>query len=445
MTSSTTIFKKHFSIKNLRRIYTEIVSLSPAIGVDNMSHEVFWKFQKEELRTIRRKSLSGEYKFNKYKLKLISKGRGKPPREISIPTIRDKIALRAICDFLQEIYQELVSFDLPQDMVVSVKNTIDEENHDYFMKFDVANFYPSIVHDKLISRLRGKIRNENILSLIASAISSATVSMPRRDDKPSECGVPQGLSISNILAAIYLLNIDKYFNAREDIKYYRYVDDVMILCDSSDAPEISYDLISRFTLLQLNVYDPQKNPEKSSVGYLNESEFGYLGYYFHNGKVTARKGSVENLRESLLAIFTGYKHSKLKSAQFLEWRINLRITGCIFQNKSKGWMYFFSEINDETLLHELDDFLKRLCVRFGVGLNLKSFVRSYFQINYNRRETTYIPNFDKYEMSQKIYILSHYFNKNVKGLTDEEINYHFNKRISKQVKDIETDIKDASY
>jgi RNA-directed DNA polymerase len=443
--SSSDIFKKHFSVENLKRIYKDIISLSPAIGIDNMSHEIFWKFQKEEIETIKRKCLLGEYKFNKYKLKLISKGRGKPPREISIPTIRDKIALRAICDFLQEIYQDLVVFDLPQDMVANVKNSINDEDYEFFMKFDVANFYPSIVHDKLISRLRARIRDEKILSLIGSAIRSATVSKPKRDDLPSDHGVPQGLSVSNILAAIYLLNIDMYYRNKIGIKYYRYVDDVMILCESPDAPGITYDFISRFKRLGLNVYDPKKNPEKSSSGYLNGSEFGYLGYYFDTGKVTARKGSVENLRESLLAIFTGYKHSKLKSAEFLEWRINLRVTGCIFQNKSKGWMYFFSEINDETLLHELDDFLKRLCNRFSVTLYLKSFVRTFFQIKFNRRETNYIPNFDEYDVPRKIYVLTHYFNKSVRGMTDEEIDYNFSKRIAKQVKDIETDVKDTSY
>ncbi|MGM3175246.1 MULTISPECIES: reverse transcriptase domain-containing protein [Dickeya] len=443
--SAFDVFKKHFRTKNLQRIYKDVVSLSSACGVDNMTHEVFLRFQKEEIKTIRRKCLAGNYKFNKYKLKLISKGRGKAPREISIPTIRDKIAFRAICDFLQEVYQENLVFDLPQNMVLSLKNVMSENKYNYFMKFDVANFYPSVIHDKLISRLRAKIRDERILSLIQSAISSATVSKPKHDDLLSERGVPQGLSISNILAAIYLLNIDNHFRNNPGVKYYRYVDDIMILCDSSVAPTITDSLISRFRRLGLNIYDPRKNPEKSSVGYLNRDEFGYLGYYFLGKKITARKGSVENLRESLLAIFTGYKHSKLKNPKFLEWRINLRVTGCIFLNKSKGWMYFFSEIEDEVLLHELDAFLERLCKRFCVNLKLKSFVRTFYQIKHNRRETNYIPNFDKYDLDQKAYVLTHYFNKSVKNMEDEEIEYHFNKRISRQVKDIETDVKDAGY
>lgn len=158
--SSFDIFKKHFQYDNLKRIYQEIVMLSAASGVDNMTHEVFKRFHDEELKTIERKCLLGTYSFNKYKLKLISKGRGKVPREISIPTIRDKIALRAICDFLQDVYHESLKFELPQDMVALVNNAVKSEQFDYVMKFDVANFYPSIKHDKLIRRLRARIRNE---------------------------------------------------------------------------------------------------------------------------------------------------------------------------------------------------------------------------------------------------------------------------------------------
>lgn len=444
--SAYDIFQKHFQLSNLKRIYKEVVLLSAATGIDNMSHEVFWRFHDNEIETIRRKCLAGTYRFNKYKLKLISKGKGKAPREISIPTIRDRIALRAICDFLQEVYESDLSFELPQNMVVRVNNIIMREQYNYFMKFDVANFYPSIRHNNLISRLRAKIRDEKILSLISKAISSPTVSKPNASDKPNECGVPQGLSISNILAAIYLMNIDKYFSSREGISYFRYVDDLMILCCSDKAESLIESVLLKFRRLGLKIYDPIKNPEKSSMGLISESQFGYLGYYFsEGGKVSARDGSVDNLRQSLLSIFTGFKHSSFKSQEFLAWRINLRITGCVFQSKSKGWLYFFSEINDITLLHSLDDFIARLCKRYNVSLQLKSFVRAHYQIKHKRRETKYVPNFDKYNLEQKIYVLNHYFNKSTENLTDEEIEYNFNKRIAKQVKDIETDVKDAGY
>ena len=439
------VFDSYYDVEYLRQVYLNSVSLSAATGIDNMSHQLLWPILDEQLGIVNRKVTSSNYIFSKYKLKLISKGRGKPPREISIPTIRDKIALKALCNFLQFKYQNVLNFKLPQTMIRELNTEISSKNFNSFIKFDVANFYPSIDHLKLISRLRKNIRDERVLKLIESAIKSPTVSKASKKDKPSTLGVPQGLSISNILAAIYLSNIDKYFSNKSGIKYFRYVDDVLVLCDKKDVQEISRDIISRFRKIKLKVYDPQKEPEKSSVGFLGEDSFGYLGYYFNNNVVSARVGSVEKLRESLLAIFTGYKHSRLQSKEFLEWRLNLRITGCIFQNKSKGWMYFFSEMNDKTLLHQLDDFLKSQCERFNVNINLKSFVRTYFQIKHNRRETKYIPNFDEYTEDQKVYVLNHYFQKKTENLTSLEIDYHFKKRISKQVKEIETDVKDAGY
>lgn len=439
------IFDSHYDIDYLKGIYLNNVSLSAATGIDNMSHQLLWPILDEQLAIINKKVIASTYNFSKYKLKLISKGRGKPPREISIPTIRDKIALKALCNFLQQKYQDSIDFKLPQTMIRELKSDVSSNKFNSFIKFDVANFYPSIDHFKLISRLRKNIRDERILKLIESAISSPTVSKASRKDVASSRGVPQGLSISNILAAIYLSNIDKYFLNNTEIKYFRYVDDVLVLCDEKDVQKISNDIISKFRKIKLKVYDPKKEPEKSSVGTLGNDSFGYLGYYFNNDIVSARVGSVEKLRESLLAIFTGYKHSKLKSEEFLEWRLNLRITGCIFQNKSKGWMYFFSEMNDETLLHQFDEFLNGLCKRFNVKINLKSFVRTYFQIKHNRRDTTYIPNFDNYTEGQKVHVLNHYFQKKTENLTSLEIDYHFKKRISKQVKEIETDVKDAGY
>ncbi|EOY5093096.1 reverse transcriptase domain-containing protein [Citrobacter amalonaticus] len=438
-------FSAFFSVEYLKEIYLNHILLSASTGVDNMSHKILWPILDEQLEIITRKVEAKTYTFTKYKLKLISKGKGKPPREISIPTIRDKIALRALCDFLKAKFEENLQFRLPQDVIKLVKKDLDSGQFNYFLKLDVANFYPSIPHEKLIKRLRYRLRDERALTLILNAIQAPTVIKPSSNDKLSTVGVPQGLSISNILAALYLANLDKKFSNIDNFKYYRYVDDVLLFVKDGDIGEIAKNIISDFRRLGLKVYDPVKHPEKSSQGLISSDAFSYLGYNFYQGIISPRFGSIERLRESLLSIFSGYKYSKLKSKEFLEWRINIRVTGCIFQNKSKGWMCFFSEINDEKLLHELDAFLKNLCKRFDVDLKLKTFVRTYYQIMHNRKESSYIPNFDKYTEKDKIYVLEHYFNKKTKGMTSVEIDYNFKKRISRQVKDIETDLKDAGY
>ena len=437
-------FENHYSEENLLSIYNEHLALSHATGIDNLDQKAFWPILNDQIGVISRKALHASYKFTKYKLKLISKGRGKPPREISIPTIRDRITLRALCNFLVEHYDKLISFKLPQEIVNQTKSTILSKKYGGYIKLDVSNFYPTVKHQELLKRLRRKIRNPEIIDLIHRALQTPTVSKSTIFDKPSPIGIPQGLSISNILAAIYLTNIDKYFKERSDIYYSRYVDDILILCDLSQTEEVVKTIIKKFKRLGLSIHDPIKSPEKSKIGKIHE-RFDYLGYQFENGLVTARSSSVEKLRESITAIFTGYKHSTIKSEEFLLWRLNLRITGCIFQNKCKGWLFFFSEINDESLLHNLDRYVTHMIDRFSVNINPKKFVRAYFQITHRKYESTYVPNFDNYTIDQMKEVLVKFFNKNISKLNDEEIEYAFRSRIQKQVNELLTDVQGFGY
>lgn len=437
-------FEYFFSDKNLHCTYDENVILSSASGIDNLSQKQFWPRLNDEIQIISRKVLNGNYRFTKYKIKLISKGRGKVPREISIPTIRDRIALRALCDFLVERFRSVVKFELPQNMVKRAKAEIKSGKYSGFIKLDVSNFYPSISHQELLKRLRKRIRNPEIIQFIEGAISTPTVSKPRASDRKESSGVPQGLSISNVLAAIYLVNIDKHFGGLAGIAYHRYVDDIFILCDYDDVYTISADVARRFRRIGLNIHDPLKVPEKSVIGKVGE-KFDYLGYQFDGNNISPREASIEKLKESLVSIFTSYKHSKVKSQEFLLWRLNLRITGCVFQNKAKGWMFFFSEINNETILHNLDRHVLQLMGRFGVAFTPKRFVRAYYEIKHSKYETKYIPNFDNYTIEQMVEVLESHFGKSTAKLTDEEIEFEFKKRIDKQVRELLTDVQDFGY
>ncbi|MAL98254.1 MAG: RNA-dependent DNA polymerase [Alteromonadaceae bacterium] len=436
-------FEEIFEEEFLLDIFRERVAISGATGIDNLTQRQFWPIQEEQVEIISRKVLGGSYTFTKYKLKLVSKGAGKAPREISIPTIRDRITLRALCELLTAHLEDIVKFELPQDVVRRVKRVHFSGDYDAFVKLDIANFYPSVSHRVFRKKLRKLIAEPHIRDLVYKAISTPTVARSRETDTWNDIGIPQGLAISNILAAVYLLGIDSKYSKREDIEFFRYVDDILIFVKNEEAVSVSQEVISSFKGLQLTVHDPIEMPEKSKIGTLTD-EFDYLGYAFHAGKVSVKKGSIEKLRESLVSIFTGYKYSKYKSEAFLEWRLNLRITGCIFDRKCRGWMFFFSEINDEPLLHSLDRHVRSLCKRFGVRIKPKKFSRSFYEVNHRRYSTNYVPDFDRYSDSEKRFVLSYYFGKNVSSLTDDEVDFEFRKRIDRQVKDLLQDVQDLS-
>ena len=241
------------------------------------------------------------------------------------------------------------------------------------------------------------------------------------------------------MAAIYLINIDRYLESIPGVSCYRYVDDVLIFCDYSKAEDIANKVIRRFAKIGLKVHYPIDKPEKSSIGLIGH-KFDYLGYQFDELLVTARLSTVENLKSSLVGIFTSHSHSKKKNEQFLLWRLNLRITGCVFENQSKGWLFFFAEISDESLLHILDHYIKKLCKRFNVEIQPKKFVRAFKELSHRRFETNYIPNFDEYNLDQMEAVLINYFGLDLSKLEEEEIKFEFHKRVGRQVKDLLVDV-----
>ena len=108
-------------------------------------------------------------------------------------------------------------------------------------------------------------------------------------------------------------------------------------------------------------------------------------------------------------------------------------------------MFFFSEINSESILHNLDRYIDKLVERFDVEIQPKRFVRTYYEIKHAKYKTRYIPNFDEYDLDQMKDVLVTYFKKSIKSLTDEEIEYEFKKRIDKQARDLLTDVMDFGY
>lgn len=438
-------FKDLFDKSSLDNIYRQRIVFSGAAGLDKINQQSFGKQSNKQLDIISTKAIGGRYSFTKFKLKLISKGRGKKPREISIPTIRDRIALRALCDFLSDSFEEAIEFDLPQHIIKNVKSELETGKYSGFIKLDIKNFYPDIDHEILMDRLKTKTSRPEILKIIESSITTPTVERPKGDDSANEKGVPQGLATSNILAAIYLAAIDGEIK-KQDYAYFRYVDDILILCDNDKSTDIAHYVTDVFKKIKLTVHEPGSDSEKSIIGVIDNDPFTYLGYKFLPDKVTVREASIERLRGSLTSSFTAYKYSKNKDMNFLLWRLNLRITGCIFENKRKGWLFFFSEITDIELLHRLDHFLKILCGRFEVKIKPKSFVRSYYQLKHKIYETNYVPNFDNYSAGEMEKVLVDYFGyQNIGKMGHGEIEFHFRKKVSRQVRELDTDLQDFGY
>jgi len=436
--SNTDLFEKMTSEGFTKEVYMNYVYYSFAIGVDNINREQFNLKLASEIKLINNKLKNNNYKFSRYKLKLISKGQGKPPRELYIPTIRDRIVLKITQLYLKEVYGEVVEQETPQNIVKKLKDYIDLGYYDYYIKIDIKDFYPSINKDILLKKVRRKIRSENFNIFLRRAMKDTEIR-----------GVPQGLSISNILAYIYLSDLDKQLNKTSDIIYLRFVDDILILLKKPNKDNIINILNKEFKKLKLSIHSIDVDGSKSRFGKVS-SGLDYLGYVYENGKFTVRNSTLNNLRNSIVECFTSYKYasSEKKNLEFLIWRLNLKITGCIDNRQPKGWLYFFSQITNKNILHELDYFIGKLWKSFGLPIDdfkkVKKFSRTYHEITYNFYESNYIPNFDKYTHAKKVDFLEKVYKFDTKGRDELEIDNYFKTKIRKQVKQLLVDIRNVS-
>ncbi|HHA1185996.1 MULTISPECIES: reverse transcriptase domain-containing protein [Enterobacter] len=194
-------FKGKYSIRNLKSIYQNKIKSSGAIGIDRVRPSSLEKKLNDELELISKKVNAGIYKFTAYKEKLISKGASSNPRQISIPTARDRITLRALCECLSDVFPE-ARLKLPHTVMDSLKEALHEKKFTEYAKIDLKSFYPSIDHSLIEHAIKSRIRKKEFRSLIMSALAVPTVNEFKgsKHAMPNTKGVPQGLAISNILA-----------------------------------------------------------------------------------------------------------------------------------------------------------------------------------------------------------------------------------------------------
>ena len=427
-------WKLLFTKNHLRTRYYEKVSKRPSVGLDKVTNEKFEEKLGEEIDIILRKVNDGSYSFTRYRMLLFLKGPAKAPRQVCVPTVRDKLTLSTLNELLGLVYGSQCRTQMPQVIINNISNNL--PSFDSFIKLDVSSFYASIKHDVLLRKLRGKIKKPEIIDLIQKAIETESLSYPVKEKvkrHKRELGIPEGLPISNSMANIYLANLDEKYSKLPGIKYYRYVDDILILLNRENLQTVKRAVVRDLKRLGLETND------KNADGEISQG-FEYLGYYLSSNGITVRKSSVLKVEQSLEELIIKLKKEPL---EYTEWKLNLKITGFIYGGNKYGWMFFYSQISDTSLLFRLDDLIEKLLERYGVdpSVRRKRFVRTYHEIRQALHTTSYVPNFDKYTIDDKRRVVSRVYKKDFSSADEHAVEDYFGKIISKEIRDIEKDIQ----
>ena len=242
---------------------------------------------------------------------------------------------------------------------------------------DIYRFYESIDPHILIN----KIKHNNNISFIGKRFILEFLSYCI----DTKLGLPRGIALSATLAEILLLDFDYVIsNQKEVILYFRYVDDIFIICPKNDeTSEQHIEDILKKTLphpLKFNVKGiKNQNFELTRRSLLNNSsqiKFSYLGYEFTlQEEAKKRVNRVVNLdispdkikkfKTKIIKSFLNYE--KNKDYDLLERRIVFLTHNHILTKKSNNsiiksgiyYSYSYANPDDTGSIFILDKFLKR--------------------------------------------------------------------------------------
>ena len=179
----------------------------------------------------------------------------------------------------------------------------------YYLKTDISKYFPSIPHDKLKAMLARRIHDKKFLQLMYDII----------DVNGTDTGLPIGFYTSQWLANWYLNEFDHYIaehltidGEREKVRYFRYMDDMVIFCSNKKKIWKIKDEVIRILHDQygLNVkpnWVINKFDYTNKRGKVTGMPLDFMGFKFYRDRCTSRKSTLRNIRRRLKRY---YQYSK---------------------------------------------------------------------------------------------------------------------------------------
>lgn len=433
----------HFKADHLTQLFQSKIAKSQATGKDGTRIDRFADYLAAEAVLIEQKVSAGTYRFTAFKERLILRGAKRTPRQISIPTVRDRLTLRAVCQVLHS-HQGKTIGEPPHALVRRVAAAIrdGDQASKSFVRIDVKDFFPSISHKILVRELSYFKFDEKIRDLCMTACSTPT----GEPGQAVERGVPQGLSISGALSSLFMLRFD-IRRLKENANYFRYVDDILIITETADAENVLETVKQNLRSRGLAMH-PKGTAGKTEISLVSKG-IDFLGYNIREEEISVRSSSFKRMFRNIQKVVTDYRYRR--KVDKLIFRLNLKTTGCVVDKRRRGWMMFFSHTENMSQLAHLDAFVRRQLMRVKLPpaeqKKIKRFVKSYHEIRHRLDTTSYIPNFDLFDPTERAEVVSILMEKDlseVLAMEAQNIEILFSRLVSREVHDLEQDVGSPS-
>lgn len=230
-------------------------------------------------------------------------------RHIHKATVADRIVHHAIVSLIEPIFDKTFIYDsyscrLGKGTHRAVKRLIsfvrkvskNYRGNCFALKFDIKKFFESVDHTILLTAIRKRIDDEDLLWLLKHILKSFS---PKK-------GMPIGNLTSQLFANVYLNELDQFVKHRIQVKYYlRYADDFLIL--SGDKGTLQRSLVPIADFLE-NSLRLELHPNKIII---RKIDWGvdFLGYivlpYFILPRTKTKRRIFKKLQDKIRDVQNG--------------------------------------------------------------------------------------------------------------------------------------------
>jgi RNA-directed DNA polymerase len=283
-------------------------------------------------------------------------------RQLSIPTIRDRVVQGALKLVLEPIFEaDFQEGSFGYRPKRSSRDALRRVSKAILLKktlvidLDLRAYFDSVVHSVLLAKVAQRVNDDDVMHLLKLVLKST-----------GKRGVPQGGVISPLLSNLYLNEVDRMLERAKGVsrrgrwdavEYVRFADDLVVLVDAYPRHQWLRGAVARRLREEFSKLGVEVNEEKTRVVDLVKGEsFGFLGFAFRLGRSRAGKPmpvcvpQIKKRSALLRKLKEVFRHSRSQPLHGVIARINPIL---------RGWVNYFAIGNSSRCFNYVRDWVEQ--------------------------------------------------------------------------------------
>lgn len=358
-------------------------------GSYGMSHETIEEFANTieiQISEISKQLLSKKYQFNDVRGVLIPKKTKGEFRPLRIADIRDRLVQKALSSKIDELLSLKYNLNNPCSFAYqegrgiegAIKKLVEDfkNGNRIILEADIKKFFDNVNRKKLLEKVFKDLPDNTINDLIEDSLSQSVGNLDNHANEhhhyflDSIEGIPQGNSLSPLLANIYLADFDQRM-INEKLNLVRYADDFIVLCSTQDealrALNIAKEELEKNLGLELHELPNPQHLKNSKTRIVDPyfHEFSFLSIRFDGKNVWVSEKKVKSLLEEITIRSDISKYKTDKDFKGL-FTIIRRI-----KNLLEGWLASYKFVDIDREFVEIDNHVNHKLLQVFIKLGYK--------------------------------------------------------------------------